>query len=35
LDEPLDLRSASHIWTVRKLPGGIIPESAERYDQEP
>jgi hypothetical protein len=28
LDEPLDLRSACHIWTTRKLPGVVIPEGA-------
>src|SRR5579885_989683 len=28
LDQPIDLGSASHIWTARKLPGLDIPGSA-------
>lgn len=35
LDQPVDLGNAIHIWTARKLPGVIIPETARRYDQEP
>jgi hypothetical protein len=34
-DKPPDLASATHIWTVRKLAGVIIPENAERYEKEP
>jgi hypothetical protein len=29
LDEPVDLRPAVHIWTARKLPGVVIPETAQ------
>jgi hypothetical protein len=35
LDEPVDLSNAIHIWTVRKLPGVIIPENARQYAREP
>jgi hypothetical protein len=35
LDEPIDLSSAVHIWTLRALPGVIIPKKARRYRQEP
>lgn len=35
LDEPLDLRPASHIWTSRTLPGVILPEDATRFPGEP
>ena len=35
LDNPVDLRSAVHIWTSRKLPGVIIPEGAKQFPQEP
>ncbi|MGH6954543.1 MAG: GFA family protein [Alphaproteobacteria bacterium] len=35
LDEPVDLRSAVHIWTSRKLPGVIIPEGALQFPREP
>ena len=35
LDEPVDLRAAVHIWTSRKLPGVIIPETATRFAGEP
>jgi hypothetical protein len=35
LDEPVDLTNAIHIWTVRKLPGVIIPENARQYAREP
>jgi hypothetical protein len=35
LDVPLDLTSAIHIWTSRKLPGVVIPEGARQYPEEP
>ena len=35
LDEPIDLTEAVHIWTVRKLPGVIIPARACQYPGEP
>lgn len=35
LDEPVDLTSAIHIWTLRKLPGVQIPDSATRFDKGP
>jgi hypothetical protein len=35
LDEPPDLVQAHHIWTSRKLPGIIIPEHAELFEEEP
>jgi hypothetical protein len=35
LDEPVDLRSAVHIWTSRKLPGVVIPEGAAQFPAEP
>ena len=35
LDNPVDLRSAVHIWTSRKLPGVIIPKGAKQFPQEP
>lgn len=35
LDEPVDMTSAVHIWTSRKLPGVIIPDDALQYPQEP
>lgn len=35
LDEPPDLRPASHIWTSRKLPGVIVPETATQFAGEP
>ena len=35
LDAPLDLSAAVHIWTVRKLPGVLIPASARRFPAEP
>jgi hypothetical protein len=34
LDQPLDLDSAIHVWTSRKLPGVIIPEHAAQYAEE-
>jgi hypothetical protein len=34
-DEPVDLTDAIHIWTARKLPGVIIPETARQYAGEP
>ncbi len=35
LDRPVDLRSVPHIWTKRKLPGVIIPDSAVQFHEEP
>jgi len=35
LDLPVDVSEATHIWTVRKLPGVCIPENARRYPGEP
>jgi hypothetical protein len=35
LDEPVDLRSAAHIWTSRKLAGVEIPPGAAQFSSEP
>jgi hypothetical protein len=35
MDEPPDLRSACHIWTARKLPGVVIPETVRQFSGEP
>lgn len=35
LDQPVDLESAVHIWTIRKLPGVIIPPGAATFEGEP
>jgi hypothetical protein len=35
LDEPVDVSTAAHIWTMRKLQGVIIPEHAEQHAREP
>jgi len=35
LDEPVDLTKAVHIWTMRKLPGVVIPDAARQYPGEP
>jgi hypothetical protein len=35
LDDPVDLTSAVHIWTSRKLPGIVIPAAATQFPQEP
>lgn len=35
LDQPVDVSSAIHIWTIRKLPGVIIPPDAKQYEREP
>ncbi len=35
LDEAVDLGAAVHIWTMRKLPGVLIPETATRYERGP
>ena len=35
LDEPVDLATAIHIWTSRKLPGVIVPEGAAQFPEEP
>lgn len=35
LDEPVDLREAVHIWTLRALQGVVIPESAACFPGEP
>ena len=34
LDQPLDLNSAIHVWTSRKLPGVIIPDHAAKFSEE-
>jgi hypothetical protein len=31
----VDLRAAVHIWTARKLPGVVIPETAAQFPGEP
>jgi len=35
LDVPVDLSSAHHIWTARKLPGVVIPDDAVQFAEEP
>lgn len=35
LDQPPDLRATFHIWTSRKLPGVVIPETARQFPGEP
>jgi len=35
LDQPVNLENAVHIWTIRKLPGVVIPATARTYAQEP
>jgi hypothetical protein len=35
LDEAIDLRPAVHIWTARKVPGVLIPETAVQFPGEP
>jgi hypothetical protein len=35
LDTAPDLSHAIHIWTSRKLPGVIIPETAQQFPEEP
>jgi hypothetical protein len=35
LDEPVDLSTAIHIWTSRKLPGTVIPPGAQQFAEEP
>jgi hypothetical protein len=35
LDDPIDLQTATHIWTSRKLPGVVIPEGAAQFPKEP
>ena len=35
LDQPVDLTSAIHIWTSRKLPGVTIPKGAVQFREEP
>lgn len=35
LDEPVDLRTAVHIWTSRMLPGVVLPETAVRFSRGP
>lgn len=34
-DEPVDLRSAMHIWTKQKLAGVIIPDDVVTFPGEP
>lgn len=35
LDDPVDMSTAIHIWTSRKLPGMTIPEGAPQFPEEP
>jgi hypothetical protein len=35
LDAPVDLSTAIHIWTSRRLPGVTIPEGAPQFAREP
>jgi hypothetical protein len=35
LDDPPDISSAIHIWTMRKLEGVIIPANARQFLEEP
>jgi hypothetical protein len=35
LDEPVDVSSAIHIWTSRKLPGMAIPSGPRQFPKEP
>jgi hypothetical protein len=35
LDEPLDLRSAVHIRTARRLPDVVIPETTRQFPGKP
>ena len=35
LDQPIDLTSAVHLWTSRKLPGVVVPPGAQQYPEEP
>jgi len=35
LDPPPDLSAAVHIWTVRRLPGVVIPDGAKQFPGEP
>lgn len=35
LDEPVDVSTAIHIWTSRKLPGMAIPNGARQFPEEP
>ena len=35
LDQPVDIQSAIHIWTSRKMPGVVIPDGARQFSEEP
>ncbi len=35
LDDPVDLRSAVHIWTSRVLPGIVLAEGVAQFSGEP
>jgi hypothetical protein len=35
LDNPPDLRQATHIWTSRMLPGIVLPAGVARFPGEP
>jgi hypothetical protein len=35
LDEAVDISKAIHIWTVRMLPGTVIPDGAQQFEREP
>ena len=35
LDEPVDIADVPHIWTIRKLPGVVIPGHMQTFEKEP
>jgi len=35
LDELVDISSATHIWTSRKVSGVVIPDGARQFPEEP
>lgn len=35
LDDPPDLTGVRHIWTVRRMPGVLIPDGAAQYPGDP
>ena len=35
LDRPVDLSTATHIWTSRKLEGVVVPLTAVQFAEEP
>jgi hypothetical protein len=34
LDDPIDVSQAIHVWVSRKLPGMVIPESAQQFPED-